>query len=322
MASSALRVALRNESEFDASPPKPILVVDDELPVLLALRRGLRDEFSVETAVDGEQAIIALRERGPYAAVISDLRMPKQNGLAVLAAAKAIAPTTARIMLTGDCSRQTAVDAVNSIGLFRFLNKPYPIERLRDDLRRAVLEHEHALKQETAFGAAEEEAGVRTLLEHRNGSRPLLRRPTPLTDVAEQVKSGLMGFARQSGVSISMECSSDCVVMCDEALLSAAVLVFASDMMAHIAPEGRILLVFNGGLSIGWSVDIADFGELLWTRSAPRQALALAAANVVMAAHGGEVTRHARPKGHSVIRLSANYAGAIAAEKTSASNSV
>lgn len=321
MALSALAAAPHIESVNEILPQKPILVVDDELPVLLSLRRGLRDEFVVETAADGEEAITALRERGPYAAVVSDLRMPKQNGLAVLAAAKAFAPATTRIMLTGDCSQQTAVEAVNSIGLFRFLNKPYPIERLRDDLRRAVLEHEHASKQELAAGVVEEEACIRVLIDHRCGGHPVQRRPTPLIDVSERVKSGLGALARQQGVSISVECEPDCVVMCDESLLSAAVLVFAGDMLAHLERNGRLLLVFNGSLSTGWSVDIADFGELSWKRSAPQQAIALAAANAVVMAHGGDISRHVRPKGHSVLRIAAIH-DAPPAENTSEISSV
>lgn len=103
-----------------------VLFVDDEPNVLQAYKRALRREFSIETALGGERALEMLETEGPFAVIVSDMRMPGINGVQVLAAAKQCAPETARVMLTGNADQQTAIDAVNEGDIFRFLNKPCP----------------------------------------------------------------------------------------------------------------------------------------------------------------------------------------------------
>ncbi len=119
-----------------------VLLVDDEQNVLSALRRGLRGRFDVETAEGGSIALEMLRERGPYAVVVSDMRMPDVDGLHVLAAARRSHPDTMRIMLTGNADQKTAIDAVNEGAIFRFLNKPCPTEVLGETLEAAIRQHQ------------------------------------------------------------------------------------------------------------------------------------------------------------------------------------
>jgi CheY-like chemotaxis protein len=115
--------------------PEKILFVDDEPAILSTFTRLLRHdalkveyptlpEFVVETAPGGQSALAAIRERGPFAVVVSDLRMPGMDGVRFLEEARTAAPATARIMLTGQADIATAIDAVNRGALFRFLTKP------------------------------------------------------------------------------------------------------------------------------------------------------------------------------------------------------
>ncbi|MBW1728825.1 MAG: response regulator, partial [Deltaproteobacteria bacterium] len=62
-----------------------ILAVDDEKNILNAIQRQMRKQFHVETAPGPEQGLAAVKQRGPYAVVISDLRMPKMDGIQFLA---------------------------------------------------------------------------------------------------------------------------------------------------------------------------------------------------------------------------------------------
>src|SRR5271163_2015935 len=99
--------------------PEKILMVDDEEGVLLGYQRMFRNEFQIDTAPGGAAALNALEATGPYAVVVSDMRMPEMDGAKLLTRVKQIAPDTIRIMLTGDADIHSAVGAVNEGSIFR-----------------------------------------------------------------------------------------------------------------------------------------------------------------------------------------------------------
>ena len=103
-----------------------ILFVDDEPHVLQSIQRQLRKRFELETASGGEDALQILRNDGPFAVIVSDMRMPGMNGIELLAKVKDAYPDMVRIMLTGNADQETATEAVNTGQIFRFLNKPCP----------------------------------------------------------------------------------------------------------------------------------------------------------------------------------------------------
>ena len=104
--------------------PEKILLVDDEPNVLRACERLLHNRFEMDAAVGGEHALINLKTKGPYAVVLSDMRMPQMDGIELLTKVKNLAPDTIRIMLTGYADVKTALTAVNEGNIFRFLTKP------------------------------------------------------------------------------------------------------------------------------------------------------------------------------------------------------
>jgi FixJ family two-component response regulator len=101
-----------------------VLFVDDEPPVLDAYRRLLHRDFEVDTALGGEQGLASISGSGPYAVVISDMRMPGMNGAQFLARLRQMVPETVRMLLTGYTDLDAAMDAVNEGNIFRFLTKP------------------------------------------------------------------------------------------------------------------------------------------------------------------------------------------------------
>lgn len=105
-----------------------VLCVDDDPNILRAYSRTLRSKFELDTAASGEEAIRILAERGPYAVVVSDMRMPGMDGVELLRRVRETAPDTVRMMLTGNADQQTAIDAVNEGHIFRFITKPCPPE--------------------------------------------------------------------------------------------------------------------------------------------------------------------------------------------------
>ncbi|HEX3101699.1 MAG TPA: HD domain-containing phosphohydrolase, partial [Pyrinomonadaceae bacterium] len=115
-----------------------ILCVDDEPNVLEAFSRSLRKDFQVFVALSGDQAIAMIENEGPFAVVISDMRMPGMDGIQLLCLVKEIAPESVRVMLTGNADQQTAMNAVNEGNIFRFLTKPCPPEDLVNTLKAGV----------------------------------------------------------------------------------------------------------------------------------------------------------------------------------------
>lgn len=103
-----------------------ILFVDDEPHVLQSIQRQLRKRFTLEIAEGGAEALRILKENGPFAVIVSDMRMPEMNGVELLSKVKDLYPETVRMMLTGNADQETAMDAVNTGHIFRFLTKPCP----------------------------------------------------------------------------------------------------------------------------------------------------------------------------------------------------
>jgi FixJ family two-component response regulator len=137
-----------------------ILLVDDDSNVLDGYRRGLGREFLLETATGGDQALPLIEKNGPYAVIVSDMRMPGMSGTQLLSAVKSAAPDTVRIMLTGQADMETAIDAINEGNIFRFLRKPCTREAMAKTLTAALVQYrlvtaEKQLLEQTLSGSVQ-----------------------------------------------------------------------------------------------------------------------------------------------------------------------
>jgi response regulator RpfG family c-di-GMP phosphodiesterase len=118
-----------------------ILLVDDDLNILSGYQRSLHGEFQLETASGGNQALELIAHNGPYAVVVSDMRMPGMDGIQLLTKVKTQCPETVRIMLTGNGEMETAIQAVNEGNIFRFLAKPCDKELMSKTLTAALVQY-------------------------------------------------------------------------------------------------------------------------------------------------------------------------------------
>jgi response regulator RpfG family c-di-GMP phosphodiesterase len=139
-----------------------VLCLDDEPYVLDGLKRFLRVQYDVTTTTDPNEALAALAEdpANPIAVIVSDMRMPQMTGVEVLERAKAVAPDTTRVLLTGDADIHGAVAAINQGHVFRFLLKPCPQQDLKATVAAAVEQHrlvcaERELLEATLRGAVD-----------------------------------------------------------------------------------------------------------------------------------------------------------------------
>ena len=108
---------------------------------LQAFQRQLRKDFDLVAACGGQEGLDALGSHGPFAVIVSDMRMPGMDGIEFLAQARKRAPDSVRIMLTGCADQRTAINAVNTGRIFRFLAKPCPPEALANALREGIAQY-------------------------------------------------------------------------------------------------------------------------------------------------------------------------------------
>jgi DNA-binding NtrC family response regulator len=106
--------------------PASVLVVDDEDMVITSVRAflNLETDYLVTGYTDPEQALRHI-ETNPVDVVVSDYLMPKLNGIQLLGKAKQLQPEAARVLLTGHADKQSAIQAINEVGLFQYLEKPW-----------------------------------------------------------------------------------------------------------------------------------------------------------------------------------------------------
>jgi DNA-binding NtrC family response regulator len=121
--------------------PKPrIVLADDELNLRKVLGAILqRDGYQVVEAVDGEQALSLVD--GSVAALITDLRMPKLDGMGLLRRVTVDYPEVPVIMITAHGSVDSAVEAVK-LGAFDYIEKPFEQTQIRQVVEKAIKQHE------------------------------------------------------------------------------------------------------------------------------------------------------------------------------------
>ena len=124
-----------------------ILLVDDDPNILNGYRRSLRKRFRFDTACGAEEALSVIEQKGPFAVVVSDMRMPGMDGLQLLTRLREICPDTMRIMLTGNADQKTAVDAVNRGQVLRFLNKPCAPDTLASAIEAGLSQYTQTLEK-------------------------------------------------------------------------------------------------------------------------------------------------------------------------------
>src|SRR5688572_8331278 len=116
---------------------KQILVVDDEPNLRRVLRAQLeRDGYDVHTAEDGEQALALLREHH-IDLVITDLRMPRLDGMELLRRIAAFEDPAPVVMITAHGTVDTAVEALKT-GAFDYITKPFDQAEVRTIVRKAL----------------------------------------------------------------------------------------------------------------------------------------------------------------------------------------
>jgi ATP-dependent Lon protease len=114
-----------------------VLVVDDEKITRQNLEHVFKkDGYYVNTASDGAEALDFLKET-PFDVIVTDLKMGKVDGMAVLEKAKKINPSTEVIIITGYATVSTAIEAMKK-GSYHYLTKPLKLNEIRSTIQKAL----------------------------------------------------------------------------------------------------------------------------------------------------------------------------------------
>jgi two-component system NtrC family sensor kinase len=108
-----------------------VLIADDEEMVITSIRAFLQleSDFDIHGFTDPEEAARFAAEN-PIDVALSDYLMPKMNGIQLLAKIKEAQPEASRVLLTGHADKQSAIQAINQVALFQYLEKPWENSQL------------------------------------------------------------------------------------------------------------------------------------------------------------------------------------------------
>ncbi len=115
-----------------------LLIVDDEEQVLMALRRTLEPEGYRVITTTHPKDVLDLIQRERVDLLISDIDMGPVSGVDLVASVRAWYPDVVRILLTGNANLETALEAINSGEVYRYLTKPWVPAAIRETVRSAL----------------------------------------------------------------------------------------------------------------------------------------------------------------------------------------
>lgn len=123
-----------------------IVVVDDEKMVTSAFKALFKVEgySDIHLFNNSNDAVEFLRENKPDL-IISDFMMPEMNGLEFLTEAKKLYNEVSMILLTGYADKENAIKAINEIGLYKYIEKPWDNDDLMMNIRNGI-ERSHLLE--------------------------------------------------------------------------------------------------------------------------------------------------------------------------------
>ncbi|UCH81067.1 MAG: sigma-54-dependent Fis family transcriptional regulator [Nitrospiraceae bacterium] len=154
-----------------------ILVVEDKTAMAQMLKESLELEgYEVITASDGAEGIRKIKERSADL-VLTDLKLPKKNGIEVLKASRNESPLTPVIVMTAYGSIETAVNAMK-LGAYDFITKPLDIDHLN-------LLIDRALKNQKIVA---ENLLLKDVLAERKGIPNIIGKSPRMRDVADNIQ--------------------------------------------------------------------------------------------------------------------------------------
>ena len=197
-----------------------VLVVDDEEPLRALLTRLLeREGFSAFSASDGQEAIRLFRDQSPLV-VVSDIRMPRMDGLTMLTEIRKIDRGAAVILMTGQGNEEILLSALRG-GATNFFKKPFSNRELIDEIRRVVgfrLEAErssfyspYAMEETKSFVLPAGVASYYSIINQLTLQLPTLVQPEEILNLKIGIEEMITNAIEHGSLGISFEEKSQAI---------------------------------------------------------------------------------------------------------------
>jgi response regulator RpfG family c-di-GMP phosphodiesterase len=119
-----------NDADAVTKPLMTVLCVDDELDIILAMKRLLRKQnYNLLFASSGEKALEIMQQNDVHL-IVSDMRMPAMSGAELLEKVATFYPNSYRILLTGYADMESTVSAINKGIILKYIQKPWDNDEL------------------------------------------------------------------------------------------------------------------------------------------------------------------------------------------------
>jgi DNA-binding NtrC family response regulator len=119
-----------------ADSPSTILLIDDEPAVVQSLSALLELETPHQVLIEtSPRRAVDLAKTHPLDMVISDFLMPELDGIHLLLEIRSLYPESALILLTGYADKENAIRAINEVGIFHYMEKPWDNDDLLTIIR-------------------------------------------------------------------------------------------------------------------------------------------------------------------------------------------
>jgi len=124
---------------MDSSASNTILLVDDEEMVVTSIKSflTLETDYQVVAFTSPKEAVEHVRDH-KVDLVISDYLMPDMDGIEFLAKVKELQPEATRVLLTGYADKENAIKAINDVGLYQYIEKPWENDDLKLIIRNGL----------------------------------------------------------------------------------------------------------------------------------------------------------------------------------------
>lgn len=127
---------VKSEQRLDK---ETVLIVDDEEMVLTSLSTylALETDYEVATFTSAGRALEHIQQN-EVGIIISDFLMPEMDGITFLARARELRPDAPRVILTGYADKENAIKAINLVGLYQYVEKPWDNDEIRLVIRNGL----------------------------------------------------------------------------------------------------------------------------------------------------------------------------------------
>ncbi len=170
-----------------------IVVVDDEKIVTSAFKALFKVEgySDIHLFNSPKEALEFLKDNLPDL-IISDFIMPEMNGLEFLTEAKKLCPDVSMILLTGYADKENAIKAINEIGLYKYIEKPWDNDDLMLNIKNGI-ERSHLLENLNNKIAELEDAKLKLEDYSQNLEKIVSERTADLVEANKKL-SGIINF--------------------------------------------------------------------------------------------------------------------------------